>query len=267
MSSPANCCNSCETPETVNIPGPEGEAGADGAPGTDGINAFTETTANFNTPLEGQNVAISVENSEWMTVGQVVIVEGPAHFEVISKPTNQSFTGQYLDYEGDIGSGQAIASGSTVSPSGVQPELPTVPDAITAFGAGSAYSLTTTPAAINLGTTDPAIVLTTAGDWLLWFTVRVDYNGATFADEETATFTLRRTNNTPANITNGSYAFLTQIITTLSHTAAIFTIGPIPYSTTNTDDALTIFASISDIPSAGSIDVVSANIAATYVQT
>ena len=92
--------------------------------------------------------------------------------------------------------------------------------------------------------------------------VRVDYNAATFAAVRTGTLKFRRTNNTAADLTNGSNGFKTDIITTLTYTLAEITLAPIIYVTTATNDALTIFGDISVIPTAGSLDCVEACIVA-----
>jgi len=122
----------------------------------------------------------------------------------------------------------------------------------TAYGAGSAYSFTNTAAAIDFGTTDPAIVLTAAGTYLLLGQVNLAYNGATVV-AETATIKIRRTNNTAADVSAVVVLDL-PAATTVTNTYGIFQIPPVVYTTTNTDDALALFGNVSAALGAGTID-------------
>ena len=133
---------------------------------------------------------------------------------------------------------------------------------VPAYAAGTAYQLTNTAAAIDLGTTDPAIVLNKAGTYLLLGRVNLAYNAATFAASRTVTLKLRRTNNTAADLTNGSMTALTDIITTLTYTMGVFNLQPVIYTTALLTDAITLFADVSVVPTAGSLDAVEASIVA-----
>lgn len=132
----------------------------------------------------------------------------------------------------------------------------------TVYAAGTAYSLTATPAALTFGTTSPSLTLDKAGTYLLLARVNVKYVAATFAAARTVTLKLRRTNNTAADLTNGTLVATTDIITTLTYTFGVFDLPRILYTTTNTDDAITIFGDVSAIPSAGSLDAIAAEIVA-----
>ena len=137
-------------------------------------------------------------------------------------------------------------------------------DAKSAYGAGTSYQLTTTPAAVVLGTTNPTITLGKAGTYLIIADVVVDYNGATFAAGRDVIAKIRRTNNTAADLTGGARTIKTNITTTETGTLVCVSIA-ITYTTTATDDALTIFGSVSALPSAGSLDISDANIIATLI--
>ncbi len=137
---------------------------------------------------------------------------------------------------------------------------------LSVFAAGTAYSLTNTQAALTFGTTSPSLTLNAAGTYLIFARVRLDYNGATFAANRTATLKLRRTNNTPADLTSGSIAALTQIITTLSFTMGDYSWMPAFYTTANTNDAISIFGALDVVPTAGSLDAVEAQIMAIRLQ-
>lgn len=131
---------------------------------------------------------------------------------------------------------------------------------IPTYAVGTAYQLTNTAAALTFGTTQPAVVLNKAGTYLLLGRVNVKYNAATFAAARTLTLKLRRTNNTPADLTNGSMTALTDIITTLTYTMGVFNLPPVIYTTAVLTDAITIFGDISTVPTAGSLDAVEASI-------
>ncbi len=134
----------------------------------------------------------------------------------------------------------------------------------TAYGAGVKYALTNTAAAIDLGTTDPVITITTAGTYRLSGRVKLTYTGATVV-AETATVKLRRTNNTAADVTDASYVIDLPAATTLTHDW-----GWVPfdvyYTTANADDAITVFGNVSATLGAGAIDVNAVYLIAERVQ-
>lgn len=122
----------------------------------------------------------------------------------------------------------------------------------TAYGAGTAYSFTNTAAAIDFGTTDPAIVLAAAGTYLLFGQVFIAYAGATVV-AETATVKMRRTNNTAADVGQVVVIDL-PVSTTLTNNYGTVLLPPTVYTTANTDDALTLFGNVSAALAAGTIN-------------
>lgn len=265
MSLASSCVPCCDpTAENTQIPGPEGDAGQDGE---DGANAFTTTTSPTTLPAIGANVTVAVADSSTFTYGQFVVMgdtvtgAGPATFQVVGIPTATSLTLKFMGYPSDEVASTIMPTGSTVSPAGEWG----LPAPISTHASGTAYALTNTAAALDFGTTDPSITITAAGTYLLFARVRVDYTGATFAAVRTGTLKLRRTNNTAADITNGSVGFKTDIITTLTYTLGDFTILAIPYTTANSTDIITIFGDISVVPTAGTLDCVEANIVAVRI--
>lgn len=134
-----------------------------------------------------------------------------------------------------------------------------------AYASGTAYALTTSAALLNFGTTDPSITITSPGKYLIYARVRLDYTGATFAANRTATLKVRRTNNTAADLTGASAAFMTQIITTQTYTAGIIALPVVVYETDNEDDTLQLWGSIDTGPTAGSIDAVQAELVAIRI--
>lgn len=133
------------------------------------------------------------------------------------------------------------------------------------IAAGTAYTLTAVSSALDFGTTDPSITLDQAGTWLILGSANTKYNGATFAAVRTITLKFHRTNNTAADITGGSTALLTNIITALTYTLGMVTLPITVYTTSNTNDAITIFGDIGVVPTAGSVDITEAQITAIKI--
>ena len=123
-----------------------------------------------------------------------------------------------------------------------------------AYGAGTAYQLTNTAAAIVLGTTSPSIVIPEAGVWLVQAQVHLARNGATVTTQ-TATLKVRRTNNTAGDVGAAPVIDL-PASTTLTDTLGVVALPPVEYTTANNDDALTIFGSVNTALGAGTLDAV-----------
>lgn len=130
------------------------------------------------------------------------------------------------------------------------------------YAAGTAYSLTGTSAALDFGTTDPVLTINKAGTYLITARANLEYVGATFAANQTATLKLRRTNNTAADLTGSSTALGTNIVTTVDGVLAVVNLPGVLYTTANVDDAITIYGDVSVVPSAGSLDATEASIVA-----
>jgi len=124
---------------------------------------------------------------------------------------------------------------------------------LTAYATGTAYTLTDTAAAIDVGTTDPAIVLDKAGTYLIFGQVHMAYAGATVVGE-TASIKVRRTNNTAADLSSVVVIDL-PVSTTLTHSYGVVQIPPFVYTTTAADDAVTLFGNVSATLGAGTINV------------
>lgn len=133
--------------------------------------------------------------------------------------------------------------------------------ATTVYAAGTAYQLTNTAAKIDFGTTDPAILFSKAGVFLLLARVNVKYNGATFAAPRDVTIKIRKTSGTPADVTGSSTTATTAIVTTVTNTFQVISLPPVLF-TAAANDQIELYGSVSVVPSAGSIDVVEASIVA-----
>ena len=119
MSAPINANPCCSTQTTTQIVGPQGASGDNGA---DGKNAFTLiATSAVTIGAAGSSLTVTVANSEWMAIGQVLFLSDgtkKASMRVTAKPATTQFTGTFLGYQGDDTSG-TIAIGGVVSPAGV----------------------------------------------------------------------------------------------------------------------------------------------------
>lgn len=133
---------------------------------------------------------------------------------------------------------------------------------LTAYAAGTAYALTATSAVVALGTTPATLVLDKAGTYLITSRVNLELAAATFAANRDVTLKLRRTNNTAADVSNSATVVGTGVTTTETGVLVIANLPGVLYTTTRTDDSLSIFADVSVIPTAGALNATEANIVA-----
>ena len=251
----------CSTTQTVNVPGIEGIPGTDAA---NGVNAYGITTAEFPVPEPGDDVTVSLDNGIWMVQGQKVVFDGPATFEVVSVNSATSVTLTFLGYAGDISPGDTIAEGAGVSPSGTQPSV--------FISYGSAYAeangtpLLAPDDAVEFATISPAITLSSDGVWMLTARISIDNgNGNATVAGETLTFKLRRTNNTPADITETICEWIIPAVVSNGGTLLSITLPVAIYTASGSDDAIALYAEVSAIANAGAYVPVEASIIATKI--
>jgi hypothetical protein len=135
----------------------------------------------------------------------------------------------------------------------------------TSYSAGTAYNITTTPAKVDFGTTDPEITITTPGTYLIISNVRVDYNGLTNLAANTVTVKLRRTNNTAADLTSATGDFIVPPVTLLTATGGDCDVNAVIYTTSNSNDVIELQASRSGSISVGNIQAGNAWIVAVRI--
>jgi len=99
--------------------GPPGPPGPAGAAGTSGAGAFTSTTGTFTQPPVSSAVLVSVQNSSWMAVSQVVFVANGGYYRVFNIPNSTSVILINLGYNGNLIPGMLVASNSTIGPGGI----------------------------------------------------------------------------------------------------------------------------------------------------
>lgn len=136
---------------------------------------------------------------------------------------------------------------------------------------GSVYALTATSANVSFGTSGAVQVsIDRAGKYKITAEFVVNYNGATFAAVRDLTARLRRSNNTPADVTGSIRTIRTDIVTTKTSTLAYVSITAFYTATasaTTTPDTVGLFANISVLPTAGTLEIASAFMRAERLQT
>lgn len=101
---------------TVSAAGPTGAAGATGTP----LSAYDTLAASFTMPNAAASTTITIGSTAWLATNQVIYIASAGYFQVatISSATQVSITN--LNYPGNAAAASTIASGSRVSPGGLQ---------------------------------------------------------------------------------------------------------------------------------------------------
>jgi hypothetical protein len=137
----------------------------------------------------------------------------------------------------------------------VKAYIDAVPNRLSAAASGSPYTLTTTAALVSFLTTSPVVTLDKPGTYWISAYASAEFAGATFAAGRVLTIKLRRTNNTAADLTGSGSTFTIPVVTTVTHTMAVITLPPLLYTTANSNDVIEMWASLSALPSAGSMSI------------
>jgi hypothetical protein len=96
---------------------PTGETGATGAAGTNGVSAFTALTADA-TLVSGVRYDLTVTNSDWVSVGQIVYVTDAGYYSVVSKASSTNIRVDDLLYPGNDPA--HLLNGNNVSTAGLR---------------------------------------------------------------------------------------------------------------------------------------------------
>jgi len=261
MPEATSCQPCCTTQTTVNVPGVAGADGAAGAAGTNGVNAYTVTTADFVVPAVGANVTVSVANSTWMVVDQKIFIGGDinagagtggGYFTVVSKPGTTSVILTFLGYEDDVAVATTFDSGAGVSPGGTQPAAITASqlsnyEAVT--DRDTSHDFDNSQEAIVINSNTISLTINEVGTWMLLARIRVDYSEATYAtDDKNLNLKLRRTNNTPADVSNTPVISKLRDVTTAYFTAGVIELPPVFYTTTTTTDVIALYGWLDTLP-------------------
>ena len=237
MAATSPCLPCCPTPQTVNVPGVEGLPGIDG---TAGVSAFTAVSpSSFVIPAVNSTVTVSVLDSSWMAIGELVFVSDGTDkgtFQVTALPTTTSVTLKFLGYQLDSLPGATIDVAAIVTPTG---QRFTIPAPTVATGSGAAYEVNNTMQAIVMGAGSPSIVLPATGNFLINGMVNAKFLSASFAAPGTMTLKIR--NITAAADLTPNLVVTNPIITTITDEWGVFNFPQI-YAAGTSGDTIQIWA-------------------------
>jgi hypothetical protein len=257
MALPFGCgCLGTTVAEAVNIPGD------DGANGVAGVNGYSTLTDPLVLPAIGVNVTATMGSTAWIAYGQFLVVGsttlGYAHFQVQLLPakTATTVTLKFLGYPGDALPTVNLPTGSIVSPAGPWG----LPAPLTVYGAGTVYPITNAQAAIDMGTTDPSLVITTPGTYLIFARAKIRNNSAATVPGEIVTVNLAK--NTAA-ITGATTAWVCPAIVNGANLfLSDMALPPIVFTTAVATDVVALYAGASVVTNAGAYNVSEAEIVA-----
>jgi parallel beta-helix repeat protein len=129
----------------------------------------------------------------------------------------------------------------------------------TSVGTGTAYTVTATAAAVDMGTTDPLCTIAYGAKYKLKAKFTLSFNTAAFDGNRTITMKLRRTNNTAADIAGSTRTLATGTRTLEGFVE--FVTPEVIYSTVNstansTADTIAPYIDVSALPATGTATVV-----------
>lgn len=150
------------------------------------------------------------------------------------------------------------AAAGTVVPAGTQFVFGAPPSAtqvyFTGYSSGTGYGITGVQSPIVFGTTSPTITITSPGTYLISGGINYGPNGCTSSNQIAIYLGLKRTNNTATVIANravGGFEPLTAV-TGVMGTGALL---PYIYTTTNSDDVLTLVANYTGTITSGTLAI------------
>lgn len=120
---------------------------------------------------------------------------------------------------------------------------------ISVIASGTPYTLTTSFANVDFGTNDPILTINSPGTYKLVFVIQTSLVSAT-TTTQSVSYKMRRTNNTAADIAGTTFGDPLPVATTTSMLGPTITLT-IDYTTSNSDDAITIQGALSGALGAG----------------
>lgn len=129
------------------------------------------------------------------------------------------------------------------------------------IASGTAYTMTTSYAAVAFGTTSPVVTIANAGTYAVYVDLQINLVSAT-TTTQSASFKLSRTNNTGADLAGSTFGSILPVATLGTELGPCIHIGPIKYITTNTNDALTVQGILSASLGAGTVTITNVTITA-----
>lgn len=214
-----------------------------------------QTEADGSSTNEIQSLSIST-NTLSISGGNSVVLPTYLSSEVdgsvtneIELPTQTGNSGKYLTTNG---SATSWATVSSTSPGN---------DKASAYASGTVYTLTTTSQKVDFGTNDPSITIPAAGTYLILTNIKLGYAGVTTILNRNIDLKLRRTNNTASDITNSNTSFTIPILgTAITGTAGDCDVPALIYTTSNSNDVIELWGSISAGLATGTAQVQEASI-------
>lgn len=240
----------CSAPQTVTGSAPSGLT--IGVVGSPGFIVPTPSATFANQVSFSVNSSVPFGLGEWVSIANSGTNYGI--FQIAGIGTN-SIGVWYPTFVGNTSAALTVSQGSIIFPSPPGSYAP-----VSAYGSGTAYTLTATSALLALGTTTPAITLPVPGTYLIMGRARFDGVSATMTTQ-TLTTKVRRVNNTAADLANTARVFDFIPVTTTSGTFAEITIPPTAY-TAGAGDQLQMWGALSGATGAGTITCVEADIIA-----
>lgn len=221
------------------ISGPKGSTGTTGAAGSQGVSAFTELTANAVVSSTPNQYDLTVANSSFLSIGQMVYIEAAGYYSIVANDNAGNITIEDPLYTGN--STAALLDTATLSCAGPIGETGATGASGVSFIIG-AYTLTvagipSTKTIFTNSTGNPVTLLYTGS-----FTISAtDTAHVTIIDNSTVPLTFKGT--IPPSITGHCYVTI-PVVGTISLLNG---------------DSFTLATSISDVGVSGSIDSISVN--------
>lgn len=215
----------------------------------DGVTAITTADQTTNAGIIFENVSA---NSNIQVYGnQIDDNRGTSYMNYLMIPTveNSSFS---LVKENN-------GNGSWRNPS----TYPWVTGFKQGYATGSSYSLTATSALVVFGTSQADVTIRNSGLHKVQIFVNLRYNGATFASSRTVTLIAKKYDgSTYTTLSNGTRTLYTDIVTTKTATFQNVVIE-VSNTTLLSGESVVLFADVSVLPSAGSLDINDLSISAS----
>lgn len=209
--------------------------------------------------VSGTNIK-TINGASILGSGNIATGSGTVTSVGVSMPSAFTVSNSPITNSGTINITGAGTSSQVIDGTGALKTINTA----AGYGTGTAYSLTTTSSKIDFGTTDPSITIPSPGTYLIMANLKIEYAGVTTIGG-TASFKLRRTNNTAADLSNAITNFTYPALTLLSQTAGDSDIAPVIYTTSNSNDVIEMWGNRSGGLTLGNINVGEASVVAIRI--
>ena len=123
-----------------------------------------------------------------------------------------------------------------------------------AYGTGTNAPINNTTGLLTFGTTSPTITITAAGTYFVTAGLSQYFNNANFSTPRTATYKVRRSNNTATDLTE---TLVTNLLSTggaMTMDAGGWSLPGAIYTTSNTNDVLEVWATLDGNPASGNFE-------------